>query len=59
MKIIEDFSEFEDDAIDSDNLNLEDTITLLDDYIDNIHTDLDRKRLKDVVKGLYVEAKNI
>ena len=59
LKIIEDFSEFEDDAIDADNLNLEDTITLLDDYIDNIHTDLDRKRLKDVVKGLYVEAKNI
>jgi len=59
MKIIEDFSEFEDDAIDADNLNLEDTITLLDDYIDNIHTDLDRKKLKDVVKGLYVEAKNL
>tara|TARA_A100001035_G_scaffold154998_1_gene122353 strand:- start:10701 stop:11762 length:1062 start_codon:yes stop_codon:yes gene_type:complete len=59
LKIIEDFSEFEDDAIDTDNLNLEDTITLLDEYIDNINTDLDRKRLKDVVKGLYVEAKNL
>ena len=57
--IIEDFSEFEDDAIDADNLDLEDTMTLLDDYIDNIHTDLDTDRLKNVVKTLYVEARNL
>ena len=59
LKIIEDFSEFEDDAIDADNLDLEDTMTLLDDYIDNIHTDLDTDRLKNVVKTLYVEARNL
>lgn len=59
LKIIEDFSEFEDEAIDADNLDLEDTMTLLGDYIDNIHTDLDRERLKSVVKGLYVEARNL
>ena len=59
LKIIEDFSEFEDDAIDADNLDLEDTITLLDDYIDNIQTDLDRDKLKNVMKTLYVEARNL
>jgi len=34
----------------------EDTMTFLNNYIDQIDTDLDRKKLKDVTKELYVEA---
>jgi hypothetical protein len=34
----------------------EDTMTFLNNYIDQIDTDLDRNKLKDVTKELYVEA---
>lgn len=59
LKIIEDFSEFEDEAIGDDNINLEDTMTLLNEYVDNVTTDLDTNRLKGVLQTLYVEAQNI
>ena len=32
----------------------EDTMTFLNNYIDQIDTDLDRKKLKDFTKELYV-----
>jgi len=34
----------------------EDTMTFLNNYIDQIDTDLDKNKLKDVTKELYVEA---
>ena len=34
----------------------EDTMTFLNNYIDQIDTDLDRNKLKDFTKELYVEA---
>jgi DNA repair exonuclease SbcCD nuclease subunit len=57
LKIIEDFSEFESEAID-DNLNLEDTMTLLTNYVDSVETDVDKDRLKTILKTLYVEAQH-
>lgn len=59
LKIIEDFSEFEDDAVGDESINLEDTMTLLNEYVDNITTDLNRDKLKTVLQTLYVEAQNI
>jgi DNA repair exonuclease SbcCD nuclease subunit len=56
LKIIEDFSEFEADALDDDNLNLEDTITLLNQFVDGIETDADKPRIKSYLKDLYLEA---
>jgi len=58
LKIIEDFSEFEDEAIGEENINLEDTITLLNEYVDNIETELDKNTLKSTLQSLYVEAQN-
>lgn len=58
LKIIEDFSEFEDDAVGDIEVNLEDTMSLLNDYVDNVTTDLDRDRLKTVLRTLYVEAQS-
>ena len=58
LKIIEDFSEFEDESVGEIEVNPEDTITLLNDYIDSISTDLDTNRLKTVMRTLYVEAQN-
>jgi len=55
LKIIEDLSDFETSAID-DNLNLEDTMTLLSEYVEGLETDADKQRIKTLLKELYVEA---
>ena len=57
LKIIEDFSEFESEAID-ENIDLEDTMTLLTNYVDSVETDADKDKLKSILKTLYVEAQN-
>ena len=55
LKIIEDLSDFETSAVD-DNLNLEDTMTLLSEYVEGLETDADKQRIKTLLKELYVEA---
>ena len=57
LKIIEDFSEFESEALD-ETIDLEDTMTLLSNYVDSIETDADKERLKGILKTLYVEAQH-
>ena len=57
LKIIEDFSEFEADAVDED-INLEDTISLLNGFVDGVETDADKPRIKNLLKELYVEAQH-
>lgn len=60
LKIVEDFSEFEDDAVGDDvELAVDDTMTLLRDYIGNTVTDLDKNKLTSVVQTLYVEAQHM
>ena len=55
LKIIEDLSAFETDVND-DSINVEDTMSLLSDYVDAIDTDADKDRLKNILKELYIEA---
>jgi len=55
IKILEDLSEFESSDME-ENLNLEDTMTLLSDYVDGIETDANKDRIKLLLKELYVEA---
>ena len=57
LKIIEDFSEFESEALDA-SIDLEDTMTLLSNYVDSVETDVDKERLKTLLKTLYVEAQH-
>jgi DNA repair exonuclease SbcCD nuclease subunit len=58
LKIIEDLSNFTDDVvIDTDKLDLDDTPTLLRNYVDTVDTDLDKDRLKRELNLLYIEAK--
>ena len=57
LKIIEDFSEFEDEAIGED-VNLEDTMTLLKEYVDVVETDLSKQRIKNLLQSLYIEAQD-
>lgn len=57
VKIIEDLSEFNEGTIDSE-INLEDTVSILGNYIDSVQTEGDKEAIKTFVKALYIEAIN-
>jgi len=57
VKIVEDFSDLDASNVSDDIAeNTQDTTTLLDKYIDELDVDLDKKRLKNTMKALYLEA---
>lgn len=58
LKIAESFDEFLGESIEDDKISLEDTISLLDTYVEAIETDLDKDRLKSNLHELYIEAQN-
>ena len=60
VKIIEDFSEL-DPANVSDEIieKTEDTMTLLENYIEELDVTLDKERLKGAMRSLYTEAQDI
>lgn len=58
IKIVEDFSEFENGEVDSD-VDLEDTLSILSNYIDSLSTDVDKEKIKTFMKSLYTEAVNL
>ena len=58
IKIIEDLSEFSDGEI-GEEINLEDTASILSHYIDSVATDLDKDEVKHFMQKLYIEAVNI
>ena len=61
VKIIEDFSDLKAENVKNEIVeNAQDTITLLDSYVDELDVNnLDKNRLKTMLKGLYVEASNM
>lgn len=58
IKIIEDLSEFEDGEV-GEEINLEDTLSVLAHYIDSIETDVDKEQIKTFMRTLYTEAVNV
>lgn len=58
IKIVEDMSEFQSGEVDSD-VDLEDTLSILSNYIDSVNTDVDKEKIKSYMKSLYTEAVNI
>jgi DNA repair exonuclease SbcCD nuclease subunit len=58
IKIIEDMSEFQDGEV-GEEINLEDTLSVLAHYIDSIETDVDKEQVKTYMRTLYTEAVNI
>ena len=58
IKIVEDMSEFEGGSVD-ETVDLEDTLSILSNYIDSVSTDLDKEKIKTFMKSLYTEAINI
>ena len=60
VKIIEDFSELDANNVSDDIVeNTEDTMTLLEKYIDGLDVSLDKNRLKNTMKSLYNEAQDL
>jgi DNA repair exonuclease SbcCD nuclease subunit len=59
LKIVENFDEYLSDNVDESALELTDTITLLNTYVDSVQTDLDRDRIKNKLQELYVEAQTL
>jgi hypothetical protein len=53
------FSEFETEAMGEEEFNVEDTMTVLSDFVDTISTDLEKTRIKSILQTLYVEAQNV
>ncbi len=60
VKIIEDFSELDATNVSDDIVeNTEDTMTLLEKYVDELDVALDKTRLKNTMKSLYSEAQDL
>jgi len=57
LSIAEDFTEQE-DIQDDDVDQAEDTTTILNKYVDNLTTDLQKDKIKNLLKEVYVEALN-
>ena len=60
VKIIEDFSDLDASNVSDDIIeNTEDTMTLLERYIDDLTVDLSKDRLKNTMRTLYTEAQDL
>lgn len=59
LKIAETFDEFVGVNVEDDGISVEDTTELLDSYVDAVETDLDKDKIKGLMRGLYVEAQNL
>jgi DNA repair exonuclease SbcCD nuclease subunit len=56
LKIAETFEEFTGNNVEDESISVEDTTELLDSYVDAVETDLDKGRIKNLMRTLYVEA---
>ena len=60
VKIIEDFSDLDASNVSDDIVeNTEDTMTLLDRYVDELDITLNKDRLKNTMRTLYNEAQDL
>lgn len=59
LKIAETFTEFSGENVMDESVLVEDTTQLLDSYIDAVETDLDKDRIKNFMRSLYVEAQTL
>ena len=58
LKIIEDMSDYEAENVEDDSILVEDTFTMLSNYVDAIDIDTNKDRLKTVVRNLFIEAQH-
>lgn len=58
LKIVEDISSLDSDSIDDVNISIQDTKTLIEQYIDASEFDMNKEELKKLMTSLYVESLN-
>ena len=54
VSIIEKVGVFDDP--DANDIDVKDTLTLLDEYLDDVTVDVDKTALKNLMKSLYIES---
>ena len=59
LKIAEDFREFRGENVGDSEISVDDTETLIYNYIQDVDTDLDKDRIKGLVSELMVEAQSV
>jgi DNA repair exonuclease SbcCD nuclease subunit len=59
LKIAEDFREFRGENVSDADITIDDTETLVYNYIKEVETDLDKERIKSVVSELMIEAQSV
>ena len=60
LKVVEDFSDLSADFVHDDVVDeAQDTLSLLDRYVEEIDTKLDKDRIKTKLKSLYIEASDL
>ena len=60
LKVVEDFSDLSADLVHDDVVEgAQDTLSLLDRYVDEIETKLDKERIKSKLKSLYIESSDL
>ena len=60
VKIIEDFSDLDANNVSDDVIEQsEDTLSLLNNYIDQLDINLDKSKLSDIMKSLYLQANEL
>lgn len=59
LKVLEDFTEVGETEADSDDVDVEDTFSLLSEHVDNTEVPVDKDKLKSTLKELFVEAQNL
>ncbi len=57
LKIIEDYSSWVADDT-GEEIDVDDTVTLLNNYVDAVEIDANKERIKNIMKTLYLEAQN-
>ena len=56
LKISENFNEFIGANVEDEGLQVDDTPRLMDDYVDGVETDLDKDRIKVMMRDLMTQA---
>jgi len=59
LKIAETFDEFVGTNVDDEGISVEDTSELLNMYVENVETELDKEKIKGIMRGIYIEAQNM
>jgi len=56
LKISENFNEFIGENVEDEGLQVDDTPRLMDDYVDGVDTDLDKDKIKVMMRDLMTQA---